>query len=149
MFRIYNKSNRVIGVCGVRLAAGETSEPIMDSFYDIEKSRVDKLIKLGLITKKNILGIDDNEVRRKEQEEFQRKMEEQEAENRRIQEEQEKMLAEMKKAEEKAKKEAEETKKVEVKKTETKKKQESKKEVNEEVKEEAVEVKEDKKEETK
>lgn len=93
MFRIYNKSNRVIGVCGVRLAAGETSEPIMDSFYDIEKSRVDKLIKLGLITKKNILGIDDNEVRRKEQEEFQRKMEEQEAENRRIQEEQEKNVS--------------------------------------------------------
>lgn len=145
MFKIINKSNRVIGVCGVIIEAGATSEPIMDSFYDTEKTRVDKLIKLGLISKKNLIGIDDNEIRRKEQEEFQKRMEAQEAENRRVQEEQEKMLEEIKKAEEEAKKKAEaDTKKAEAKKKETKKAEDKA-----EKKETDTEVVEDKKEETK
>lgn len=142
MFTIFNRSNKVINVCGVSLAKGETSEPIMDSYYDMERQRVNKLISLGLISKTNIEGVDDNEVRQRKQEEFQRKMEEQEAENRRIMEEQERMVKEMQKAEEEAKAQAQaqakadEEAKKEEKKTVKKKTDSKKDEVKEESKEE-------------
>lgn len=141
MFKIYNRSGRVQTVCGQVIPSLETSQPLMDSYYDGNKSRVDRLISLGVIKKIDMPEVDENELIRKQQEEAEEAMRLQEEERLRIEKEIEEMQKAAEKtqqeAEEKVKKEEEvEKKKTEKKETETKKKEtETKKEDKEEKKE--------------
>ena len=104
MFKIYNRSGRVQRVCGQIILSQGSSQPLLDSYYEAEKSRIDRLVDLGIIRKVDMPEVDEKELRRKQMEEAEEAMRLQEEENQRIIKE----MEEMQKAAAKAQKEFEE-----------------------------------------
>ena len=61
MFKIYNRSGRIQRICGQTILSQGTSQPLLDSYYDAEKSRIDRLVDLGIIRKIDMPEVDEEE----------------------------------------------------------------------------------------
>lgn len=128
MFKIFNKSGRVLDICGQTIKTGESTTPLMDAYYEGSKKRIDKLESMGLIMKMNMPEINEAELLRKQKEEADRLWQEQEERNRQMEQARLEAEANMKKAAEEARAKAEELKKQEEKEKEEAKKAEAVKE---------------------
>ena len=115
MFKIYNKSNRIVEVCSKVIPSQTASAPMTDSWYEDEKARIDKLVSMGIIQKIDMPEVNEIELQRKQAEETNGMMKQQEEADRIMEEmrkEAEKQEEEARKIEESAKSEGKkETKK--------------------------------------
>ena len=87
MFKIYNKSNRIVEVCSKVIPSQTASAPMVDAYYEDEKARIDKLVSMGIIQKIDMPEVDELELQKRQAEEARIALEQQEAENRRVEEE--------------------------------------------------------------
>lgn len=99
MFKIYNKSNRIVEVCSKVIPSQTASAPMVDAYYEDEKARIDKLVSMGIIQKIDMPEVDELELQKRQAEEARIALEQQEEETRRAEEEARKIEEELAKSE--------------------------------------------------